>query len=206
MGWSRVPIRGMQNGYNDEAKRIDEQILRLFRERKAASGGKGLFPDMETIEKWASELELEVAEITFILSNLNEARPRRHIWEEPGILLGVLPIMKTTLEGDAEYTLTHAMQYEKLSIVTLEIKYLKETVGHVHLDPRLTLSVLGAAEYEVDSHSGNGGGAHLNLQFRVAPPLPQDIGSIQLSLVPGSSRFIGPRYEEVVLEQPVAFE
>ncbi|MGN7764559.1 hypothetical protein [Paenibacillus sp. 22594] len=205
MGWSRMPIRGMQNEYNDEAKRVDEQILELYRQRKSVSGGKNLFPDPETVEQWSVQLGLEASEIRFILSNLNEARPRRHFWEEPGALLGVLPIMKTTLQDDAEYTLTHAMQHEKLSIVTLEIRYLKETVGHVNVNAELMLAVVGDTDYEIDGHGAHGGGAHLQMQFMVSPPLPEEISSVEFSLVPGSNRFIRPIREEVILDKQIDF-
>ncbi len=205
MGWGRMPIRGMQNEYNDEAKQIDEQILELYRQRKAVSGGKGLFPDTETIEEWATRLELQPGEITFILSNLNEARPRRHFWEEPGALLGVLPIMQTTLQDDAEYTLTHALQHEKLSIVTLEIKYLKETVGHVNVNAELMLTVVGDTDYEIDGHGARGGGAHLQMQFMVSPPLPEDLSFVEFSLVPASNRFMCPIREEVILDKQIDF-
>ncbi|MHA6534262.1 chorismate mutase family protein [Paenibacillus sp. BAC0078] len=205
MGWSRMPIRGIANEYNDEAKQIDAQILELFRQRKAVAGGKGLSPEMETIEQWAVEFGLEVAEITFILSNLNEARPRRHFWDGSGPLNGVLPIMKTTLEGDVEYTLTHAMQYERYSIVTLEIKYLKETVSPVNIQPELTLAVHGGTDYEIKEHGARGGGSHLQMQFMVSPPLPQDLSTISLSLVPGSNRFIRPVRVEVILDKKVDF-
>ncbi|WP_019913700.1 hypothetical protein [Paenibacillus sp. HW567] len=206
MDWARMPIRGIAFEYNDEAKQIDAQILELFRQRKAVAGGKGLFPEMETIEQWSAEFGLEATEITFILSHLNEARPRRHFWDESGGLIGVLPIMKTTLEGDVEYTLTHAMQYEKYSIVTLEVKYFKETVSPVNIQPELTLAVQGDADYEVDGHGARGGGPHLQLQFMVSPPLPKDLSNVSFSLVPGSSGFIRPRLEEVVLDKPVSFQ
>ncbi|CQR52313.1 hypothetical protein [Paenibacillus riograndensis] len=205
MGWSRVPIRGMQNVYNDEAKQIDEQILELFRQRKAVSGGKGLFPDTETIEEWATRFELQPDEITFILSSLNEARPRRKFWEEPGVLRGVLPIMQTTLQDDVEYTLTHALQHEKLSIVTLEIKYLKETVGQVSINPLLTLAVVGDTDYEIDGYGARGGGAHFHMQFMVWPPLPEDLSFVEFSLVPASNRFMCPIREEVFLDKQIDF-
>lgn len=206
MGWSRMPIRGIANEYNDAAKQIDAQILALFRQRKAVAGGKGLFPEMETIEQWAAEFGLETTEITFILSNLNEARPRRHFWDEPGGLIDVLPIMKIKLESDVEYTLTHAMQYERYSIVTLEIKYLKETLLPVNIQPELTLAVQGDTDYEIDEHGAHGGGTHFQMQFMVSPPLPKDLSTISLSLVPGSSRFLRPVWEEVILDKQVDFQ
>ncbi|MEK8211186.1 hypothetical protein [Paenibacillus sp. FSL L8-0463] len=205
MGWSRMPLRGIPNDYNDEARVIDEQILRLVQQRKALSGGRGLFPEEEAMNQLAAESGLEVSEISLILSNLNEARPRRHFWDEPGPLLGVLAIMKTTLDGDFEYMLTHSMQYEKLSIVTLEIKCLKEMVERVHINPMLKLAVLSETSYEVENHGANGGGAHVHMQFMISPPLPEDLSTTQFSLVPGSSRFQRPAFEEVKLDKQIDF-
>lgn len=44
MGWGRMPIRGVVNEYNDEVKKIDEQILTLIQERKAITGKKTVLP------------------------------------------------------------------------------------------------------------------------------------------------------------------
>lgn len=206
MAWGRMPIRGVVNEYNDEVKKIDEQILTLIQERKAITGKKRFSPESELLEAWSTRFDMDTAQIVQYIHSLNEAVPRRKYWEEPGLLLGVLPIVKRIVFEDCEYTLTHAMQYETLSIVTVEIKYLKETVEHIHLRAALTLEIISEAVYEIQPHGGHGGGAHTQMQFLVSPPLPTDLDTVQFSLVPGVDRMFGPAMTEIILDKQVDFE
>jgi hypothetical protein len=203
--WNRIAIRGLQNVYNDEAKQIDEQILRLVQQRKSVAEGKQLFPDPEMIQQWSDELGLELSEISLVLGSLNESVPRRHFWEEPGELRGVLPIMKTTRDGDFEYALTHSMQYENLSILSVEIKCLTAAVESVSIEAPLTLAILGEAEYEVQMHGGHGGGAQVEMRFLIWPPLPEALDSIEFSLVPDGRGLRRPRHKEVTLDKQIDF-
>ncbi|MEI2395004.1 MULTISPECIES: hypothetical protein [Paenibacillus] len=205
MEWNRIAIRGLQNVYNDEAKQIDEQILRLVQQRKSVAEGKQLFPDPEMIQQWSAELGLELSEISLVLGSLNESVPRRHFWEEPGELRGVLPIMKTTRDGDFEYALTHSMQYENLSILSVEIKCLTAAVESVSIEAPLTLAILGEAEYEVQMHGGRGGGAQVEMRFLIWPPLPEALDSIEFSLVPDGRGLRRPRHKEVTLDKQIDF-
>ncbi|KHL92111.1 hypothetical protein QW71_30875 [Paenibacillus sp. IHB B 3415] len=195
----------MQNVYNDEAKQIDEQILRLVQQRKSVAEGKQLFPDPEMIQQWSVELGLELSEISLVLGSLNESVPRRHFWEEPGELRGVLPIMKTIRDGDFEYALTHSMQYENLSILSVEIKCLTAAVESVSIEAPLTLVILGEAEYEVQMHGGRGGGAQVEMRFLIWPPLPEALDSIEFSLVPDGRGLRRPRHKEVTLDKRIDF-
>lgn len=204
MEWNRIAIRGLQNVYNDEAKQIDEQILRLVQQRKSVAEGKQLFPNPEMIQQWSAELGLEL-EISLVLGSLNESVPRRHFWEEPGELRGVLPIMKTTRDGDFEYALTHSMQYENLSILSVEIKCLTAAVESVSIEAPLTLAILGEAEYEVQMHGGRGGGAQVEMRFLIWPPLPEALDSIEFSLVPDGRGLRRPRHKEVTLDKQIDF-
>lgn len=205
MEWNRIAIRGLQNVYNDEAKQIDEQILRLVQQRKSVAEGQQLFPDPEMIQQWSDELGLELSEISVVLGSLNESVPRRHFWEEPGELRGVLPIMKTTRDGDFEYALTHSMQYENLSILSVEIKCLTAAVESVSIEAPLTLAILGEAEYEVQMHGGRGGGAQVEMRFLIWPPLPEALDSIEFSLVPDGRGLRRPRHKEVTLDKRIDF-
>ncbi|NOU82617.1 hypothetical protein GC101_27520 [Paenibacillus sp. LMG 31459] len=205
MEWNRIAIRGLQNVYNDEAKQIDEQILRLVQQRKSVAEGQQLFPDPEMIQQWSDELGLELSEISLVLGSLNESVPRRHFWEEPGELRGVLPIMKTTRDGDFEYALTHSMQYENLSILSVEIKCLTATVESVSIEAPLTLAILGEAEYEVQMHGGRGGGAQVEMRFLIWPPLSEALDSIEFSLVPDGRGLRRPRHKEVTLDKRIDF-
>lgn len=205
MGWSRMPIRGVVNEYNDEVKKIDEQILSLIQERKAITGKKRFSPESELLEEWSTRFEMDNSQIVQYIHSLNEVVPRWNYWEEPGLLLGVLPIVKRTVLEDCEYTLTHAMQYEMLSIVTVEIKYLKETVERVYLRPALTLEIMGEGAYEIQPHGGHGGGAHTQMQFLVSPPLRTDLDTLQFALIPGEDRMFGPAMTEIILDKQIDF-
>ncbi|AIQ39172.1 hypothetical protein MKX70_02640 [Paenibacillus sp. FSL R7-0312] len=205
MEWNRIAIRGLQNVYNDEAKKIDEQILRLVQQRKSVAEGQQLFPDPELMQQWSNDLGLELSEISLVLGSLNQSVPRRHFWEEPGELRGVLPIMKTTRDGDFEYALTHSMQYENLSILSVEIKCLTASVESVSIEAPLTLAILGEAEYEVQMHGGRGGGAQVEMRFLIWPPLPEALDSIEFSLVPDGRGLRRPRHKEVTLDKRIDF-
>lgn len=200
-----MSIRGIEHVYNEEAKQMDEQILRLVQQRKVVSGGKQLFPDPELLQQWSAELGLELSEISLVLGSLNQSVPRRQFWEEPGALVGVLPIMKTTRDGDFEYALTHSMQYENLSMLTVEIKYLKETAERISIEALLTLVILGKTEYEANIHGGRGGGAQIQLHFMVTPPLPEKLDDIEFSLVPAFGGLPRPRSVEVTLDKQIDF-
>lgn len=206
MGWSRIPLIGISYEYNDEVKKIDEQILTRIQERKAITGSRRFFPEQETLEELGAKFEMDTTQVALYLNSLNEAVPRRQFWEEPGLLLGVLPIVKRTVFEDCEYTLTHAMQYEAFSIVTVEIKYMKEATGHVHLRTALTLEILSETAYEVEQYGGQGGGVHTQMHFLVSPPLPDHLETVGFSLIPGSEQMLGPRMTEIILDKQVEFK
>lgn len=201
-----MTVRGVEeNMYNEEARQIDEQILRLVQQRKAVSGGKQLFPDPELLQQWSAELGIESSEISLVLHSLNQSVPRRQFWEEPGALVGVLPIMKTTRDGDIEYALTHSMQYENLSMLMVEIKYLKDAAERISIEAPLTLVIKGKTEYEVFIHGGRGGGAQIQIHFMVTPPLPEKLDDIEFSLVPAFRGFTRPRSVEIILDKQIDF-
>jgi hypothetical protein len=198
-------MRAIPNGYNDEAKKIDEAVLELVKRRRAIARGKRFFPQQETLEEWAEKFELEQDQVAQILHNLNDALPIRNIREELGMLTGVLPIMKRTVSEDCEYVLSHAMQYEHASIVNLEIKYLKENTSGVSLKPAINLVILGGEEYEIRRYGSHGGGGQAQLRFRVIPVLPENLDSLEFSLIPGSDDFFNHRIVEIKLDKQVDF-
>ncbi|MBT2293228.1 hypothetical protein J7E73_29800 [Paenibacillus albidus] len=202
MGWSE--LREIPNNYNGETQRIDEQILGLVKQRRAMAGGKRFVPGAELLEEWAAKFGMETDQLMFILHSLNDQERNYHL-REPGELLAVLPLMKKTISGDCEYMLTHVMQHKEASLVTLEIKYLlEEDAGEVYLKPNLTLEVLGGEEYNIRRHGSHGGGLHTQMQFMIIPPLPDDLGGLEFSLVP-SAIFLERKLKEVKLDQQVDF-
>lgn len=206
MGFTRIPLIGDSNEYNDDVKRIDEQILALIQERKALTGKKRMTPDSELLQEWTDRFEMDTSQIVMYIHSLNAAVPRRQYWEEPGILVGVLPIVKRTIIEDIEYTLTHAMQYEKLSIVTVEIKYLKEEKDRIELRVALTLEISSETDYETQQFGGYSGGADTKMQFLVSPPLPTNLEALKFSLITGNDQMFGPARKQIILDKQVDFE
>ncbi|CAH1214708.1 hypothetical protein PAECIP111892_04065 [Paenibacillus auburnensis] len=198
-------VRAIPNDYNDEAKRIDEKILGLVKQRRILAGGQRFFPDQETVEKWAAQFEMAKDQVNSLLHNLNDVLPMRQIRDDPGRLLGVLPIMKRTVSEDCEFILSHAMQHENASIVTLEVKYQKENAGNIHLRPALQLIILGGEEYIIRRTSGRGGGERFEMRFRVEPALPDDLTALEFSLIPGNEEFINIQALEIKLDKQVDF-
>lgn len=132
-------------------------------------------------------------------------------WEDRGPLIGVLPIMKITRDGEYQYMLTHSMQHEKLSIVTAEIKVLNESAEYIHIEALLALVVKGKDRYEAKIHGGRGGNGETQLYFIVTPPLPEDLEGIEFSLLPAFTEV--PRLNDgavrtvsVRLDKPIDFK
>lgn len=136
---------------------------------------------------------------------LDGQSPERQVWDEPGAFIGELPIRKAARAGDFEYVLTHSMQYENLSIVTAEIKYLKETAEPLQIVAPLILAILGGTEYEVFIHGGRGGDAQLQLHFMVSPPLPEQPGELEFSLIPAFEGFPHLHPAGVILDKQIKF-
>ena len=127
-------------------------------------------------------------------------------WEQRGPLIGVLPIMKTTRDGEYLYTLTHAIQHEKLSIVTAEIKVLNKSAEDIHIEACFSLVVTGMERYEAKIHGGRGGNGETQLYFIVTPPLPEDLKGIEFSLVPAFAGAPRQNAASVRLDKPIDFE
>ncbi|QED46702.1 hypothetical protein [Cytobacillus dafuensis] len=204
MGWSE--FGRVRSEYNDEIKSLDEEILRIMNERKASANGKRFFPPTELIEEWSNRFEMEVSEIGWLINQLNDGSVPFYMPEGPGELLAVIQIMEKSTLDDFDYLLTHSMQHEHGSIVTLEINYnLKEDENIGHIIPHLMLEVTGPADYKVRRNGSHGGGGNTQVSFLVTPTLPFDLINIHFSLIPFASPMELPR-KEVVLDKEVIFE
>lgn len=202
MGWSS--LRQIPNEYNDGFKEIDEKILKLIMERQSMAKGKRFFPNKEVVEAWSKQFDMKVPELNLFLHTINwGARPIHP--NEKGELKGILPIMKKTVKDEIEYTLTHAMLYEQYSEVHLDIINKGEGSHMTHIHPQIHLKVIGDKEYFVENHGMHGGGNQTSMQFLVSPPLPEDLKTVELSLIPFVSRY-DRRVKELILDQPIDFE
>ncbi|MFO1442568.1 hypothetical protein KDN24_04890 [Bacillus sp. Bva_UNVM-123] len=203
MGWAE--FERVKNDYNEEFKLVDEEVLKLIHKRKALAKGKHFFPTVEVMEEWAKKFEMETSEISWFINQLNDSRGLFYQPDVPGELLGVLQIMKKSTLDDFDYVLTHSMQYEHASIVTLEINYKHhndENIGNII--PHLILQVTGSADFTVRKNGARGGGGHTQLQFTVSPRLPDDLSHIDFALIPFAAPMEFPP-KEVILNKEIIF-
>jgi len=201
MSWTDPRI--IPNEYNDEAKEIDNQLIGLIKQRRKLSVGKRFFPPEEYLEQWSEEFSMDIDKVRFILQNLEENR-YYYLPDGPGALKSVIPMMKKTVSGECEYTLTHIMQYELGSVIKIDIKYLGENPDGVMLKMNLMLEVISEQIYQVNRNGSHGGGGYGYIEFMVVPALPDQLEGIEFSLVRSLDLFAyEPR--EVILNQQVDF-
>jgi hypothetical protein len=124
---------------------------------------------------------------------------------EPGELVGVLPLMKKSVAHGFEYHLTHAMQHKNASIVFLEVKGLEhdDNVGHVRV--HLLLEANGVKQYTVSRNGSHGGGGQAQVRFLVTPPLPENVEQVQFALTPFAVPMENPP-KDIVLDKEVTFD
>jgi hypothetical protein len=201
MGWSE--FQSLPNEYNDVLKSIDESILKLINERKNLSKGKRYFPTKEIMQEWATQYEIEIPQISWLLHSLNE-RNQPVIPNEPGELINVISLMKKSIHEGFEYLITHSMQHYNGSIVNIEIRSENiENSGHIR--PKLLLNVKGSIEYYVRRHSSRGSSGQSQLSFLVSPRLPDDINEVKLALFPFENPMENPP-KELILDKEIFFE
>lgn len=204
MAWSE--FRPVPNAYDEEVQEIDERIFEAIAARRERTKNGRFYPSREKIAGWSARYGLEEAQIHWFLQHLQEKNVRR-MPDELGALRGVVPIMKRTVADDCEYLLSHAMQHEHGSLVTLQIRYLAEDASEVQmLRANLMLEVTGGdAPYGVRRQGNRGGGPQTEMQFLIWPPLPEAPDGIAFSLLP-SAVFAESKGREVTLERQVDFE
>ncbi|HET7657136.1 MAG TPA: hypothetical protein VFK37_02510 [Bacillales bacterium] len=199
-------LEKIPNEYNEEVQRMDEQIFKLIHDRKEKAKGKPFVPPEELQEKWAKEFGMKQSEIGMFVHSLNHGSGHAlHGESEKGELQGVLPIMKRSSSADWDIRITHAMQYEKASEVTVEASYQKEVQARVHLRVDLMLQVHGGDEYVARFHGGGGGGGNMQVKYLVTPRLPDNLDSVKFTLIPHAMPF-HQETKLVVLDQVVEFE
>jgi hypothetical protein len=201
MAWSelyRVP-----NEYNEAMRKIDESLLQLLTERKSLAKGKRFYPDKEILQEWSTRFGIEIPQINWLLNSLNENYPVMP--NEPGDLEQVIPIMKKTILGDFEYTMTHAMQHQNSSIVSIEIKLLLLDMPISNFRPQLQLDVIGNQNYRVMRNGSRGGGGQMQLSYLVIPRLPDNLQDLHFALIPYASP-METLPKEVILDQEVKFD
>jgi hypothetical protein len=201
MGWGE--FIQIPNEYNDVLKSIDENILKFINERKSYTKGKRYFPTKEIMQEWATQYEMEILQISWLMHSLNE-RNQPVIPNEPGELINVISLMKKSIHDGVEYLITHSMQHDNGSIVNIEIRSENiENPGNIR--PKLVLDVKGSIEYYVRKTSSRGGSGHSQLSFLVSPRLPENINEVKFALFPFESPMENlPK--ELILDKEIFFE
>ncbi|WP_223068576.1 hypothetical protein [Paenibacillus caui] len=192
--------------YSDEARALDEQLLSLMRQRRELSKEKPLYPGGELVEEWVDRFGISEYKIHELLRMINGPVRRMNRSDYKGELRTVVPLMKTMTAGDFIFQMTHIMQYDNWSELTLNIKYNGTVGGRANLDPNLTLAVYSELEtYEVRRGGGSGGSEEITMQFIITPPVPDQVDEISFALVPSEPIF-EPEIKIKVLEEPVRFK
>ncbi len=201
MGWAEFGL--LRNDYNEEFKAIDDKLFSLLQERKTKANGKRFFPPYELMEEWAKQYDMDISQINWFFHSINEGR-HSYIPDGPGELLNVVPLMKKAIIGDFQYLLTHSMQHQNGSMITLEIEIIdkEQIIGLVR--PHLMLEVIGKEEYQVSRHGSHGSEGQSQVQFLVTPRLPDQMEGISFVLVPYAMPMEEPP-KEVVLNSEVIF-
>ncbi|MCM3764557.1 vacuolar protein sorting-associated protein 54 [Neobacillus niacini] len=201
MGWAE--FRSIRNDYNDHFKEIDEKLLQLLHERKKLANGKRFFPSSEQMEKWAEQYEIEMPQVSWFFHSVNEG-PHSYVPEGPGELLNVIPIMKKTTVGDFQYLISHAMQHQNGSIITVEIEQLDREKNLGMIRSHLILEVAGSVDYQVHRHGVHGRDGQTQIEFLVTRRLPDQLDGVAFALMPYAMP-MEERPKEVILDKEVYF-
>ncbi|MBW7457021.1 hypothetical protein ACFOLF_03925 [Paenibacillus sepulcri] len=204
MVWSE--LRAIPNEYNDQIKLIDEKLLSLIKERKALTGNRRFFPPWEQVQAWGEQFQMADLQISYFFQNIQE-RTRPVMPDSTGDLKGVVSIMKKVTKDHIDYILTHAMQHELVSVVYLEINNRRENAdssSHTRIKANLTLEIIGDQDYAVRRSSMGGNGAQTTMTFHIAPALPDDLKTVEFSLIPAQV-FPETSVEEIILDQQIDF-
>jgi hypothetical protein len=202
MGWGE--LRAVPQHYSDEVRQIDEAMLRLYSERRRLAGRKRMFPPKETLEQWSEQFGLGLEAISRLLHSMNSHLPIVPPQAETPI--GVLPIMKKAHAMDCDFLITHALQYETRSELTIQASFAGEADHRISLRPMLDLVVIGGeTEYVTGSLGTSGGGMQAQLRYQIVPRLPDDLTGVVFSLVPGGYSLVH-ELKEIRLDRQVDFE
>ena len=112
---SSSTLRVIPFEYNEEIRKLDEQIISLIQARRETAGGKTLRPDHEMIKTWEEQFGFSSA-MLYQCVNLLDG-PLRQISqraEQRGELVSVIPLMQKVISGNFTYQLTHLMKYENV--------------------------------------------------------------------------------------------
>ncbi|TDK61809.1 hypothetical protein E2K98_13070 [Bacillus salipaludis] len=196
----RMPFERPTEHYDERLIPIDEQICSLLKQRKDISNNNPGFPPLEDISKWAEKFDLYedlLRSIFGVLENDDHFRPQ----VEPTDFKKYLPVSKSVEKEQCLYSVTFIRQYANASVINFNIDWEPEEEPsrdrfHRHSFWELSLG----EEYDCRITGGGGNNGHMNYNFIVSPPLPDEISGLDLVFRENQTPFKGkPTGFEVVI-------
>ena len=131
------------------------------------------FPPLEDISKWAEKFDLYedlLKSIFGALRNDKHFRPQL----EPTNFQKYIPVLKSVEKEQCIYSITFIRQYANASVVNFNIDW--ESAEEDRFNSFWELSI--GEEYDCRETGGGGTEGHINYNFVVSPPLPDDISGL----------------------------
>jgi hypothetical protein len=169
----QIPFERPTEHYDERLYPIDEQICSLLKQRKDTSNNNPGFPPLEDISKWAEKYDLYedlLRSIFGVLRNDDHFRPQ----VEPTNFQKYIPVLKSVEKEQCIYSITFIRQYANASVVNFNIDWESEEEDRFNSFWELSI----AEKYDCRETGGGGTEGHINYNFVVSPPLPDDISGL----------------------------
>jgi hypothetical protein len=169
----QIPYERPTEHYDERLYPIDEQLCSLLKQRKDRSNNNPGFPPLEDISKWAEKYDLYedlLRSIFGVLINDDHFRPQ----VEPTNFQKFIPVLKSVEKEQCIYSITFIRQYANASVVNFNIDWESEEEDRFNSFWELWIG----EEYDCRETGGGGTERHINYNFVVSPPLPDDISGL----------------------------
>ncbi|WP_316572073.1 hypothetical protein [Neobacillus sp. YIM B06451] len=173
---NRIPFERPTEHYDERLYPIDEQLCSLLKQRKDTTNNNPGFPPLENISKWAEKYDLyeDLLKSLFgVLENDDRFRPR----VEPTNFQNYIPVLKSVEKEQCLYSVTFIRQYANASVVNFNIDWEADDEDRFHRHSFWELWI--GEEYDCRGTFGGGTEGHINYNFVVSPPLPDDISGMK---------------------------
>ncbi|WP_336750245.1 hypothetical protein [Bacillus altitudinis] len=193
----RMPFERPTEHYDERLIPIDEHICSLLKQRKDISNNNPGFPPLEDISKWAEKFDLYedlLRSIFGVLKNDDYFRPQI----EPTDFQRYLPVSKSVEKEKCMYSVTFIRQYANASVVSFNVDWEEDNdEDRFH---RHSWNLWLGEEYDCRVTGGGGTEGHINYNFIVSPPLPDDVSGLDFIFREYQTPFNGkPSGLEVVM-------
>jgi hypothetical protein len=192
----RMPFERPAEHYDERLLSIDEKICSLLKQRKELSDNPG-YPRLEVISDWAEKYGLYedyLRSLFGLLENDEHFRPQ----VEPVNFQKYIPISRSVEKEKSIYSANFIRQYENSSVVNFNIDWEADAEDERDRFFRHSFwSLEISGEYDTRETGGGGSSGHINHNFVVSPPLPDDISGLE---------FIFKEYKTPFKKQPTDLE